>query len=104
MLVQLNTDHHVHGSPELAEDVTAVVTQALGHLADRVSRVEVHLRDENADKGGVADKRCVMEARVEGMRPVTITHDAGNMHDAIHGAATKIKRTLEKTLGKLEDR
>ena len=52
---------HVHGQglevgPPLREMVDGRVREALGHLADKLTRVDVHLRDLNADKGGI-DKR-----------------------------------------------
>jgi hypothetical protein len=66
MLVQIN-----FGDVEHSE---AVVTWAedriraqLGHLTDKITRVEVHLRDDNSPlKTSADDRRCVMEARVEG--------------------------------------
>jgi len=54
------------GREELAEQAKATVESTLGHLAEHITRVEVHLNDENNDKGGSHDKRCMMEARLEG--------------------------------------
>jgi hypothetical protein len=34
----------------------------------QVSRVQVRLADENSDKGGSNDKRCMIEARLDGVR------------------------------------
>lgn len=34
-----------------------------------ISRVEVHLSDEDGKKGGQNDKRCMMEARLDGRQP-----------------------------------
>jgi hypothetical protein len=36
--------------------------------------VEVHLSDENGKKGGSHDKRCMMEARLEGHQRGALTH------------------------------
>jgi hypothetical protein len=59
MKIQINTDNHIEGSEELAEQAEATVESTLGHLAEHITRVEVHLSDENSDKGGAHDKRCV---------------------------------------------
>jgi ribosome-associated translation inhibitor RaiA len=63
MQVQVNTDKHIDGSTALTAHVEAVIERTLRHVRDHVTRVEVHLSDENAGKAGVADKRCLIEAR-----------------------------------------
>lgn len=104
MLIQVNTDNHIEGNSELAADVEAVVASTLAHFADRVTRVEVHLSDENGHKGGDRDKRCAMEARVEGLQPIAVTHQAGTTDEAVDGAAEKLKHALETHLGRLNAR
>jgi hypothetical protein len=42
-----------------------------------------------------------MEARPEGHQPITVTHHASELDDAIHGAAEKLKAALEHTLGRI---
>ncbi|RPJ12520.1 MAG: hypothetical protein EHM37_08935, partial [Deltaproteobacteria bacterium] len=64
MNIQINTDDHIKGSAKLEQHTEVVVESALGHLADHVTRVEVHLSDENGKKTGGRDKRCMMEARL----------------------------------------
>lgn len=104
MNIQVNHDHTIASSAGLRAHVESVVESSLGHLQQRISRVEVHLTDENGSKSGADDKRCVMEARVEGRHPSAVTHHAGTLDDAIDGAAEKLKRAIESTLGRLEDR
>jgi len=60
--------------------------------------VEVHLSDVNSDKGGQNDKRCMMEARLEGRQPTAVTHQATTLDQAIDGATDKLKRSIERTL------
>ncbi len=62
--------------------------------------MEVHLSDENAGKGGPNDQRCMMEARIEGRQPITVTHEAATVEDAADGAADKLARLIESTLGR----
>jgi len=101
MQVLTNTDTHVHGDERLSTIVETVVTAALERFAAQVTRVEVHLSDDNGGKGGGDDKRCVMEARLEGRPPTAVTHKADTVDAALHGAAEKLARSLESTLGRL---
>jgi len=104
MQFQLNTDANIQGYERLAEVAESTVTSALGHLADRLSRVEVHLVDVNAAKGGADDIRCTIEARPEGMQPQTVTHNDANVDAALRGAAKKIRSLLDSEFGKLDRR
>lgn len=103
MHIQINTDHNIAGREELAIHVKGVVEAALGRFSDRITRVEVHLSDQNGDKSGQDDKRCMVEARLEGRQPIAVTHQAASLDDAVEGAAEKLKRSLESTLGRLND-
>lgn len=104
MNIQINTDDNIAGGAELEGLTKAAVEASLGHLAEQVTRVEVHLRDENSTKGGSADKRCLLEARLEGHQPLAVTAAAGNVAQAIESAAVKLKRSLIHTLGRLDGR
>ena len=76
---------------------------ALARFAEHVTRVEVHLSDENAGKSGPNDQRCLLEARLEGRQPVAVTEHAATMHQALQGAAQKLARLLDSTLGRLSE-
>jgi ribosome-associated translation inhibitor RaiA len=104
MLIEVNTDNHIQGRADVAASVQDMVADALDHFRERISRVEVHLGDENGDKGGAADIRCSLEARIEGHQPVGVTHHAGTVVEAVDGAAEKLDHVLERTLGRLRDR
>lgn len=102
MKIEVNTDHNVDGSEELTSRVVADVTATLSRFSDRLTRVEVHLSDENADKGGVADKRCVIEARPVGLQSVAVTDNADTVEDACRGALRKLTSLLDSRFGKLD--
>jgi len=103
MHIQINTDSNIEGREELAPHVKGVVEGALSRFSDRITRVEVHLSDQNSDKSGQDDKRCMMEARLESRQPTAVTHQAASLRDAVDGAADKLKRSLESTLARLKD-
>ena len=79
-----------------------MVDGALDHFRERLSRVEVHLADENGSKGGDSDIRCSLEARITGMKPVGVSHYAGSLEAAVDGATEKLEHLLEHTFGRLE--
>lgn len=101
MQIQINSDHHITGSPELAGQVQGLVRDTLDRYSDRITRVEVHLNDLNSVKGGSRDKRCLMEARLGGLGPVAVGHEAENLDLAINGAMEKLEHAIEHKLGKL---
>ncbi|WP_157633751.1 hypothetical protein [Thioflavicoccus mobilis] len=51
MQIQFDTDRHAEGFERLAAWASDVVEQALSHVSDRISRVEIHLSDESGDRG-----------------------------------------------------
>lgn len=103
MKFQLNTDVHIDGTETLAAQVRATVEQALDRFSAHITRVEVHLSDENGGKGGQHDQRCMLEARLEGRQPVAVTDQAATLDQAVQGAAQKLARLLDSTLGRLHD-
>lgn len=101
--VQVNTDSSIKGDERLQEIVEGIVNDALGRFRDDITRVEVHLADENGPKGGPDDKRCTMEARIRGLQPTAVTHKAADLRDAITGAAKRLQAALTTTLGKRKE-
>jgi ribosome-associated translation inhibitor RaiA len=102
MQIQINSDHHISASPELAARIQAIVRDSLERYSDRITRVEVHLNDLNSVKGGSQDKRCLMEARVAGFGPIDVNHEAPSLDLAIDGAMEKLERAISHRLGKIE--
>ena len=102
MQIQINSDHHISASPALAGRIQGLVRDALERYSDRITRVEVHLNDLNSTKGGGTDKRCLMEARLAGLGPVDVNHEAPSLDLAIDGAMEKLERAIEHKLGKIE--
>jgi hypothetical protein len=103
MKVQINTDDNIQGHEALAGRVEAEVESALSRFRERITRVEVHISDENAVKPGTADKRCLMEARPTGLHPVAVTHQAATIGEAVIGAAKKLRTALGSSLGRQID-
>jgi hypothetical protein len=104
MMIQVNTDNHITGREELVKRTEKLIGDTLNRFRDRISRVEVHLGDENSHKNGARDQRCMIEARVEGLQPIAVTHHAGSLEEAMSAAAERMRETLDSNLGRLHDR
>lgn len=101
MLIQVNTDRNIEGRDELVRRVEEKVGAALQRYADRLTRVEVHLGDENSDKKpGDVDKRCLLEARPAGLKPLAVSHQAPTTDLALDGALDKFRRAFDSAIGK----
>ena len=103
MQVHVRHGSEVEASGAFADHVTEVVEGTLGRFQHRLTRVEVHLADENGTKKSKDDMRCTMEARLEGRDPTAVTHHAATREQAVAGAAQKMERLLDSTLGKLNE-
>jgi DNA-directed RNA polymerase specialized sigma24 family protein/ribosome-associated translation inhibitor RaiA len=101
MQVHVNTGRHIEGSAQLTAEVERIVQPALARYGERITRVEVFLSDENSSqKFGDADKRCVIEARLGGLDPVTVSHQGSSVDQAVRGATDTLQKTLKRTLGR----
>ncbi len=104
MKIQINTDNNIEGSEALVERYSNEVASALENVSKHVTRVEVHLSDENADKSGQRDKRCMMEARLEGRQPIAVTEQADTLDQALNGACHKMTRMIGDIVDTRRDR
>ncbi len=102
MQIQINTGHNIDGNETMVAATTDIVAHALQRFSDHITRVELHLADENGPKGGEDDIRCTLEARLAGRQPIAVTHHAGTIPLAVEGAASSLVSLIETTLGRTE--
>lgn len=100
MQIQVKTDNTIEGRERLIEQVEAIVSEGLSRFSDRLSRVEIHLSAVNGDRGG-NDKRCVLEARPNGMDPLVTTDQADAVDKVVRATTRKMVSSLDSTFGKL---
>jgi ribosome-associated translation inhibitor RaiA len=103
MKIEINTDKNVSGSEESTVLITELISGELSRFNDQITRIEVHLSDEDGKKDGQNDKRCLLEARLEGRQPIAVTDQAGSHEEAVSGAIDKLKTSLETILGRLRN-
>lgn len=103
MQVQVS-NANIEGSVGLQDWVRSAVRERLARFEELLTRLDVHLSDENGGKAGADDKRCQMEARPRGLAPVSVTHKAPTLPLAVEGAANKMRTALSRVTGRLDNR
>jgi len=104
MQIQVHSDKHIEGNARLVEWVSASVASKLERFDDEVTRIVVHLHDDNGAKAGAHDKRCQIEARPKGLQPLSVTHKSESLEQSIDGAIEKLHHALEHQFGKLRSK
>ncbi len=100
MLIQVNTDRNIEGSTEMIAHFSELLKTQLSRFEEYITRLELHLSDENASKDAGDDKKAVLEAKIKGGAPVVITTLESTIHKSVKSAAEKMFLTLEKNLQK----
>lgn len=103
MKIQLNTDKNIQGTETLETIISEKINHALKHFADKITRIEVHLSDQNALKGGLDDIQCKIEARVEGMQPFMVASKNDSKEKAVVDAVDKMRAKLSTVFGKMKN-
>ncbi|MDO9551904.1 MULTISPECIES: HPF/RaiA family ribosome-associated protein [Rhodonellum] len=103
MKIQINTDKNVEISENKIAWFSELIAKDLDRFNGQITRIEVHLSDENGSKEGPEDRRCLLEARVEGMQPLAVTNQADSDEHAVKGAVDKLKNLLSTRLGRMKN-
>ena len=103
MKIQFNTDNTISGSAALEQDVNDKIQHGLGRFDEHVTRVEIHLSDQNGHKSGGDDIQCTLEARIEGAQPIAVTASDNDKGKAVDLAIKKMRAALDTKVGKLRE-
>jgi hypothetical protein len=98
MKIQFNTDKTVNGDERNQTFFTSQIAEELKRFQSHITRIEVHLSDENGKKEGLNDIRCLLETRLEGRQPIAVSCQDDTVELAVSGAIVKLKTTLETIL------
>jgi ribosome-associated translation inhibitor RaiA len=105
MKVLVNTSNDIENKDALERWASDYLSEHLVRFEQDITSIEVQLSDENhTAKAGAVDKRCMMEARVNGRAPIAVTNYAPDQNLAFRGAAEKLQHALEHAFGKLDRR
>ncbi len=103
MLVHVNSNglgEEAGGIPAIEEEVR----RRLSRFESRLTRVELHFEDVNADRGGSCDKRCLIELRPQGAAPIAVSDCSDRVGPSIAGAIAKAVAALDSHFGKVDAR
>jgi hypothetical protein len=105
MFVQVKGGNDTKTSEQWQAEIAGIVEGTLGRFSEQLTSVEVFISDENSrEKEGDDDKGCLIEARLAGMQPIAVRTHAPTFEEAVSDCAEKIERTLDRRLGRLEDK
>ncbi len=103
MKIQFNTDKIVNGDEKHQAYITSLIADKLKRFQLYITRIEVHLSDENGNKEGPNDIQCLLEARIEGRPPIAVSYKADTLILAVSGAIEKLKASLDTIIGKIQN-
>ncbi len=103
MKIQINTGHNIKGNEEFRAKFINLLSEELDRFSSQITRLEVHFSDEDGNKNGFNDKRCMIEARLKGLEPIAVSNDADSHEDAISGAIDKLISSLDTRLDRLSN-
>ena len=99
MIIQFNSDKNITGKAKFVTPIINLISTKLNIFSDEISRVEVHLTNEDCEIDNPMDKRCMMEARFAGMQPVAVTNMAETHEKAVGGAVDLLRNSLLAIIG-----
>ncbi len=102
MQVIINSDNQVDLDEDFIQHWQSEISSSLQkRFSDWITRVEVHLTDENSkSKAGIDDIRCLIEARPADRQPVSIEVRGASAEHALSDGI----QTLSRRLGTLVDK
>jgi hypothetical protein len=103
MTIEINTDKTLKVDARQHDFFSTQISEELERFESHITRIEVHLKDENGEKKGLNAISCMFEARIEGRKPIAVTCQANTVELATMGAINKIKAAVETTIGRMQN-
>lgn len=103
MTIQINTDNNLSVHEAFGTEIEELLTEELSRFSEHITRLELHFSDENGSKDELNDKRCLLEARLEGRQPIAVKGLGDTYELAVDSAIEKLKSSLTTIVGKLRN-
>lgn len=103
MKIQFNTDKTIPGNEKDQHYFNSLIEEGLKNFESHITRIEVHLSDENGKKEGLNDIRCLLETRIEGRQPLAVSCQTDTVELAVSGAIDKLTASLETIIGRIQN-
>jgi hypothetical protein len=104
MQFMFNSDNQIDGDTGMAEHVEGMVRTKLSRVEERLTRVEVHVRDVDGPRSGANDKRAIVELRPAGLAPISGSDEADTIDAAVSRATDKALTAFDRQIGKMTTR
>ncbi|MFT5641069.1 MAG: hypothetical protein ACI9DJ_002989 [Algoriphagus sp.] len=95
MKTQINTHKSADRDQRQQAYFSTIIAEALKKFQSHITRIEVHLSDQNGIKEGLNNILCLLEARLEGMQPMAVSCQVDTID--------KSENSLETTLGRRQN-
>lgn len=95
--------HNQRRNPNITQFIRDHLDSSLGRFEERISRLEVHLLDENGGKGG-DDKVCTIDIKLGGLGQYHVRAKTGDIRASITRAIHKADGLIAKTIDKHSDK
>ena len=102
MSAVMNSDNQTLLGSDTSQRVETLVETRLARISDRLTRVEVHVSDVDGPRSGGDDKKCVIELRPNGMRPITVSDQASTVERAVTAATYRAPKAFVRQLRKAQ--
>jgi ribosomal subunit interface protein len=86
-------------TPAIRHWIDRQVERALQRFEGEVTGVEIYLSDVNGPRGG-DDKKVVMQTRLRGLPPVSVSTRGEDLYAAISRSAKRLRRGVKRTVTK----
>lgn len=104
MQIQINSDNIIKAEAGTVDALEGILRERLERFLPRLTRLEAHLKDVNGTSAGAPDTICTLEARPNGLGPLTVEGNGATVDLAVASAASKMVTALDRTFGKLTNR
>jgi hypothetical protein len=104
LYIQIHTDNQIESDRARDAKLEEQVRDRLKRFNGRITDVEIHVSDVNGPRNGLADLKCTLEARVNGIAPIAVSGQGATVDRAVMAAAKTAVSALDRQLGKLNGR
>ena len=103
MDIRFNSDNATELDAGFAESVETRLTERLDtRFGDRLTRIEVHVRDIDGTTNGPEGIEAQLEARPANGAPIVVTERAGEPMQAVNAALGTLVNRLDSVFGKAD--
>jgi hypothetical protein len=103
MTIQFNSDTNLALHEEFRNKLNSSLAEGLNRFSEHITKLEVHLSDDNDYKFDHNDKKCLLQACIEGRSPIVVSAGASNYQVAVYSAVGKLRSSLDNFFGRLNN-